>query len=136
MATKDEKTSLNSAVTTDLPEDPAETKAQAKAEAAAEEKVDDSPEGRANAAGIGLVKVDGIGLNYIGIAPARDKKAETPSGLPIRPENSTFTPLGNVAFSNSIKIKDPKSGEYYYPTDGVTSWDACELNGSYLIPRK
>jgi len=101
------------------------------------ETTDESiPTDPASDAGIGLIKVDGVGFEYVGVAPAREKDAETPSGLPIRADNSTFTPLANVPFSNSIRVKDPKSAEYYYPGDGVTSWDGCELNGSYLIPRK
>lgn len=131
----EEKSSLNSAVTTDLPMTEAEQQAQAEAEAKAAERPKTWLD-RANEAGIGLVKVDGIDHRYVGIAPAREGKAETPAGLPITPENSTFTPIGNVPFDPSIRVKDPKSGEYYFPADGTTSWEGCELEGSYLIPQK
>lgn len=134
MATKKNtvpKSSMTSAVTTDLPDEAVDQKALKAEQDAAFKELDP-----AIAAGLGLVKVDGVGFEYVGIAPAREKDAETPSGLPIRADNSTFTPLANVPFSPSIRVKDPKSGEYYFPGDGVTSWDGCELNGSYLIPRK
>lgn len=130
----EEKSSLNSAVTTDMENTAAEEEAQAKAVAKAEE-APKGPEERANDAGIGLVKVDGNDFRYVGVAPARDKESETPDGFPITPMNSTFTPLGNISFDRSIRVKDPKSGEFYFPADGISSWDACELNGSYLIPR-
>ena len=130
MATKKNtipKSSMTSGVTTDLPDAAAENKkAQDKAYA------NQDPMSKA---GVGLVKVDGIDFRYVGVAPARDKDAATPDGYPITPSNSTFTPLANVPFDRSIRIKDAKSGEYYFAADGCASWDACELNGSYLIPR-
>jgi hypothetical protein len=119
------KTSATSAVTTDLPQ-------QAEQDPQAEQEVADT-QSQAVKNGIGLVRVDGIDLRYVGIAPARDKGAKTPGGLAITPENSTFTTLDNVAFHPSIRIKDPKSGEFYYPADGVVSWEECELNGSKLL---
>ncbi len=116
------ESSLTSAVTTDLPE-------------ATTGPTEPSYKDPYADAGLGLVKVDGIDLKYVGVAPARDKKAETPDGYPITPTNSTFTPLSNVPFDRSLKVKDPKTGEFYFPADGCTSWDGCELNGSYLVPR-
>jgi len=118
------KSSLTSAITTDLPND---------APPAPKDEPNPDP---AVEAGLGLVKVMGIDFRYVGVAPARDKDAKTPAGLPITVENSTFTPLGNVPFSNSIQVKDPKSGEFYYPDDTCRSWEACEHNGNKLIPAK
>lgn len=96
--------------------------------------VDNSVAGRANLAGIGLVRVDGIDFRYVGLAPARDKEAKTPAGLMISSANSTFTPLSEVTFDQSVRVKDPKSGEFYFPTE-VTGWGDVELNGSYLVPK-
>jgi hypothetical protein len=115
------KSSLTSAVTTDLPADQGEQVTEVENE---------RPEIKA---GIGLVKVDGNDFRYVGVAPARDKDASTDAGQQITPMNSTFTPLDQVPFSNSIRIKDPKSGEFYYPADGCTSWGDCELNGNKLF---
>lgn len=115
------ESSLTSAITTDLPADQGEQVTEVENEA---------PEVKA---GIGLVKVDGIDFRYIGVAPARDKDATTPDGYPITPTNSTFTPLANVPFGRDIRVKDPKSGEFYYPADNCTSWAGCELNGSKLF---
>jgi hypothetical protein len=120
--------SLTSAVTSDLPADGADIAEQEKA---MEEVIENQDP--ATKAGIGLVKVDGIDFRYVGVAPARDKDAKTESGYPITALNSTFTPLDQVPFHNSIRVKDPKSGEFYYPADGVTSWAECELNGSKLF---
>lgn len=120
------KSSLTSAVTSDLPQE------APKDQPTEQEGLDPATE-----AGIGLVRVDGIDFRYVGIAPAREGgKAETPGGIKITPENSTFTPLPNVPFSNSIRVKDAKSGEFYYPADGITSWEQCEFKGSKLIPAK
>lgn len=124
-----EKSSLNSAVTTDMANLPGEEAAQAEAEA---EHVERDPMVKA---GLGLIKLDGGGFDYVGIAPAREGNAETPDGRRITGANSTFTPLSSVPFANSIRIKDPATGEFYYPGDGVKDWDGCELNGSYLVPR-
>lgn len=119
------KSSLTSGVTSDLP-------AGEDTGAGNEPNPDPAVE-----ASIGLVRVDGIDFRYVGVAPAREGgKAETPGGVKIGPENSTFTPLSQVPFSNSIRVKDPKSGEFYYPGDGITSWEACEFKGSKLIPAK
>ena len=118
------KSSLTSAITTDLPADPAPTKHVIP---------DQSPMVEA---GLGLVKVDGIDFRYVGIAPAQDKDPETPSGFKITADNSTFQSLETVPFHPSIRIKDPKTGEFYYPGDGVTNWEGCELNGNRLVPEK
>jgi hypothetical protein len=69
------KTSATSAVTTDLPQ-------QAEQDPQAEQEVADT-QSPAVKNGIGLVRVDGIDLRYVGIAPARDKGAKTPGGLAI-----------------------------------------------------
>ncbi len=125
------KSSLTSAVTTDMSDEPASQVRPDEEQAA----IDNTFEGRSNRASIGLVTVDGIDLRYVGVAPARDQDAETPSGLKITSENSTFTPLANVEFHPSIRCKDPKSGEYYFPADGVTSWEGCEFEGNPLVPK-
>jgi hypothetical protein len=118
------KSSLTSPVTSDLPGEGEDTAAQNEAFENLPPEVK---------AGLGLVKVDGIDFRYVGVAPAQDQDAETPSGLKITPDNSVFTPLGNVPFSQSIRVKDPKSGEFYFPQDGITSWAQCELNGNKLF---
>lgn len=87
---------------------------------------------RALDAGIGLVRVEGIDFRYVGLAPARDKDAKTPSGYPVTVDNSRFTPLADVAFDVSIRVKDPKSGEYYYPAE-ATTWAEVQYNGSQLV---
>lgn len=116
------KTSLTSAITTDLPNDaPAETATEPS-----------QPQSKAVEQGIGLIKCHGSDFRYVGIAPARDKDAKTPAGNLINVENSTFIPLDNVAFSDSIQVKDPKSGEFYYPVN-CSSWEGCEHNGSKLL---
>ncbi len=163
------KTSLNSSVTSDLPNtggpDPAATatvdltKVQLPADAitmpAAPEEASaltkeereqikiaaNSFESRVIDASIGQVQVEGIDFRYIGVAPARmlanGKEIKTPGGYPISPENTRFTPLGNVPFSPSIRIQDPKTGEYYYPADGVTSWgEVASAEGTPLIPKE
>lgn len=126
------KSSLTSAVTSDLPQEaPVEP---TEADKARIDAFNATMEGRALEAGIGLIHVDGIDFRYVGVAPARDKDAKTESGLAISPLNSTFTPLSNVPFSNSIRVKDPASGKFYFPADGVTSWEGVEFEGSKLIP--
>lgn len=121
------KSSLTSAVTSDLPQQAPDDSA------AQDEHKETNP---LIAAGLGLVTVDGNGFQYVGIAPAREKDPVTVSGYPITPMNSTFKSLDTVPFSNSIRVKDPKSGEFYFPADDVTSWEGCELNGSCLVPKK
>lgn len=118
-------------------EDPKVEKALAKDAATKKDVEAKSFEQRAADASIGLVEVDGIGLQYIGVAPAREiadgGKPMTPGGLPITGENSTFQPLANAVFHPSVKIKDPKSGEFYYPKDGITSYEMAEYEGNYLL---
>lgn len=114
-------TPLTSAITTDLPNDPEPEKVT--------EPEQTTP---AIEKGIGLVKVHGTDFRYVGIAPARDKDATTPAGNPINVENSTFIPLDNVPFSDSIRVKDPASGEFYFPVN-CASWEGCEHNGSKLL---
>jgi hypothetical protein len=136
------KSSLNSAVTTDLPSEPAPPSG-AKLTEAEEKQIEaeaKSFEQRAIDASIGEVRVDGIDFRYIGVSPARElaegKEPKTPGKFPITPENSRFIPLTNVGFNPSVRIKDAVSGEYYYPADGVTSYEHAELNGNYLVPQK
>lgn len=85
--------------------------------------------------GIGLIKVDGTGLSYVGLAPAREKDPETPDGLKITSTNSTYQPIATVGFDRNFRIKDPKTGEFYSIGPKATGWGDVELNGSYLIPR-
>lgn len=96
---------------------------------------ENSLEARMIKAGLGLIKVDGVSFNYVGIAPALDKDAETDAGIKITPMNSVFRSLTEILFHNSVRIKDPATGEFYYPADGVTSWEGCELGGKYLVPQ-
>lgn len=123
------ESSLTSAITTDLPN-------EADAAAGEQAMADHEEKDPLVASGLGLIKVDGFDFRYVGISPQSEENAETPGGLKITGENSTFTPISQVPFSPSIRIKDPASGEFYFAADGVTSWEACELNGSYLVPRK
>jgi hypothetical protein len=90
----------------------------------AEEVEDTSFAGRARKAGIGLVRVDGIDFRYVGQAPAREGgKAKTPSGYPISSENSTFTPLSEVGFDPSIRVR--VGDKYFFPQD-ATSWEGVK----------
>lgn len=153
------KSSLNSAITSDskAPADdtvtvdmskatfPASAVSQPAPKAAAElteaeeaalEKTSLSFEQRAVDAGIGLVRVEGIDFRYIGVAPGRDKDPKTPGGYPITSENSTFTPLANTVFHPSVRIKDPASGEFYYPADGALSYNDAEYEGNPLIAKE
>ena len=119
------KSSLTSAVATDLPDD------QAASDKAMEDHVEKDP---LIASGLGLIKVDGIDKRYVGKPPALDDNPELPSGLRITADNSTFIPLWEVPFSNSIEIKDPTTGEFYYPPETARSWTDCEHNGVPLVP--
>jgi hypothetical protein len=123
--------SMTSAVTTDIGELPPEDH-EGKDAAFAEQSF-------AERNSIGLVQVEGIDFRYVGQAPAREiqegGKPTTPSGVPIGVENSRFTALADVPFGPSIRVKDMKSGEFYYPGDTAKSWDDVNLNGSYLIER-
>jgi len=128
------KTSLNSAVTSDLPADPVQTRELTEADEAALDAVNNDPMQRAMDAGIGLIKPLGLDFDYVGVTPSRDDDPTTPDGIPIAASRATFTPLASVAFHPSTRIKDPASGEYYFPADGVTSWEGCEYKGNKLIP--
>ncbi len=159
------KTSLNSAVTTDLPDTPAGgdgmttldlSKAEIKVPTAslstpsavntewtdADETSmtsrDRGFETRVLDYGIGQVQVEGIDFRYVGVAPARDKDAQTESEYPITPMNSRFTPLGpDVAFHPSIRCKDAKTGKFYFPDDTAANWsDVVSPDGNPLIPKE
>lgn len=119
------KSSATSAVTSDLPGEAGE-------DPQAQQDLYDGQPAEVQQS-LGLVKVDGIDFRYVGIAPARDKDPQTETGLAISPSNSTFTPLSEVEFHPSIRIRDPKSGKFYFPQDGATSWKDCELDGNKLI---
>lgn len=99
-----------------------------------EPAADTSLIGRANKEGIGLIRVDGVDFRYVGLSPARDEDAKTAAGLVITTANSTFTPLGEVTFDQSVRVKDPASGEFYFPTN-ASGWGDVELNGSPLVPK-
>jgi hypothetical protein len=87
--------------------------------------------------GVGQIQVEGIDFRYIGVAPARDKNAQTEDGYPVTPRNSRFTPLHEVAFHPSIRCKDAKTGEWYYPADGATGWgDVVSPSGNPLVPKE
>lgn len=114
---------------------PAEAPVEVKVEAPAPAKAPEVPVYKHDAAGIGLVTVDGTGFKYVGTAPARDRGATTPDGVhPITMENSTFTPLHMVQFDRGFLIKDPKTETFYYPEADVNTWEGCQLKGYYLIP--
>lgn len=100
-----------------------------------EEKEDNSFGARAMRASIGLITVDGAGFRYVGVAPARDKDPKTPGGTPISTDNSTFTALADVPFDVSVRVKDPKTGEFYFPTEAA-GWADCEYKGNPLVPSK
>ena len=125
------ESSLTSAITTDLPNTPEQEEAGAKTEV---ESPANDVISRAARQGIGRIRVDGGQLDYVGVAPARDQtEPKTSLGMPIGPTNSTFTPLQDVPFSPSQKCRDPKTGEFYIPADGVTSWEGVEYEGNKLI---
>lgn len=132
------KTGLNSAVTTDLPATTGSpsTAELSEADEAALDAVNNDPMQRAMDASIGLIRPLGIDFDYVGVTPSRDKDPKTPDGMPIAASRATFTPLASVPFAPSTRVKDPASGEFYYPPDGCTSWDGCEYKGNPLIPKK
>jgi hypothetical protein len=131
------KTSLNSAVTSDLPNEPsAPARELTEADEAALDAVNNDPMQRAMDAGIGLIRPLGLDFDYVGLAPARDDDPKTPDGLTIAPSRATFTRLADVPFHPSTRVKDPTTGDYYFPADGVTSWEGCEYKGNKLIPEK
>jgi len=132
------KSSLQSPVTTDIPNTPVNTDEAVLSEydEAALDKQNNDPMVKAMDAGIGLIKTLGTDMDYVGVAPGREKDPKTPDGLPISPSRSTFTPLASVPFAPSIRVKDPASGKFYFPPDGCMSWEGCNLDGSYLIPKE
>jgi len=136
-ATADTKTTPGDStkVTTTTNDAKSQANAAEKTAKEAADLVNNSPATRALDAGIGMVKVDG-GFQYVGVAPARDKDAKTPGGLPISVENSVFIPISEVLFHNSVRVKNPGSNDYYYPQDGATSWYDVEFKGTKLIPDK
>jgi hypothetical protein len=86
------------------------------------------------ASGLGLIKIMGIDKRYVGLPPALDEFNEMPSGLKVTNSNSTFQGLNQIPFDRSIEIKDPTTGEFYFPDESCTSWAQCEHNGVKLIP--
>lgn len=90
---------------------------------------------RAQDAGIGLIRTFEQDFTYVGVSPGLDPSAVTPSGAKITSANSTFTPLADLRFDISLRIKDTETGEYYFPTDAV-SFETTALNGNPLIPVK
>lgn len=122
------KTAATSSVTSDLPSEAGEDQE-------AQQKAFDELPGEQKAS-IGLIKVDGIDFRYVGVSPGRDEHdASEMLGISVSTLNSTFTPLAEVQFSRSIRVKDPSSGNFYFPTEDCTSWKDCQLEGSYLIER-
>ena len=83
---------------------------------------------RALNAGIGKVSVIGVNFDYVGKSPQLDK-GTTPGGLAITGENSTFTPLSEVLFDVSQRVK--VGDKYFFPQD-ATSWEGVEG----LVPKK
>lgn len=132
------KTSFNSAVTSDLPntQDSAPSRELTEADEAALDAVNNDPMQRAMDAGIGLIRPLGLDFDYVGVTPSRDKDPKTPDGMPISASRATFTSLAQVPFHPSTRIKDPSSGEYYYPPDGCTSWEGCSYKDNPLIPKE
>jgi len=86
------------------------------------------------ASGLGLIKVMGIDKRYVGMPPSLDEFNELPSGLKVTTNNSTFQGLNQIPFDRSIEVKDPTTGEFYYPDESCTSWAMCEHNGVKLVP--
>jgi hypothetical protein len=115
--------SRTSAVTTDMP---------------AEQdigEVEHVEKDRLVASGLGLIKVDGIDKRYVGLPPALDGFNPTaPGEQTLSSQNTTFLALWQVPFHPSIEIKDPTTGEFYFPAEDAQSWTDCELNGAQLVP--
>lgn len=98
------------------------------------EAADNTFDQRALDASIGLVRVDGLDFRYVGRSPSHpDESAEHPTGLKLSSMNTTFTPLSEVAFHPSIRVKI--GDEFFFPTT-ATSWADVELNGVPLVPKK
>lgn len=113
-----------------VPQSAVSNAAVAEAPEPAPEPEDNSFAARAARASIGLIRVDGTDFRYVGIAPARDKDAKTESGFPITSMNSTFTPLADVAFDPSIRVKI--GDKFFYPQN-ATGWADVELDGKPLV---
>ncbi len=88
---------------------------------------------RASDAGIGLIKMLGHDFEYVGLPPALDKDPTTPDGLKISGTNSRFTPLSDVGYSPTLRIKDLKTGQYYFGNPGG-SWESATFEGNPLVP--
>lgn len=83
---------------------------------------------------IGLIRVDGIDFRYVGRSPSHpDENAELPTGLKLSSLNTTFTPLSEVPFDPSIRVKI--GDEFVFPTN-ASSWADVELNGTPLVPKE
>ena len=82
---------------------------------------------------VGMITVQGTGVRYVGQSPSAEKNPMTPTGLPMSDFMHIFTPLQFIPFDRGIQVKDPKTGEFYYPSPDCDSWESCELNGSKLL---
>jgi hypothetical protein len=115
---------------------PAAGAAPAKSKPTLEEftTADNSFAQRAVDASIGLVRVDGIDFRYVGRSPSHpDESAEHPTGLKLSSMNTTFTPLSEVPFSPTQRVKI--GDEFFFPQN-ATSWADVELNGEPLVPKE
>lgn len=85
---------------------------------------------RAIDASIGLVRVDGIDFRYVGRSPSHpDENAEHPTGLKLSSMNTTFTPLSEVPFDPTIRVKI--GDEFVFPQN-ASSW--ADVEG--LVPKE
>jgi hypothetical protein len=85
------------------------------------------------ASGLGLITVLGNDMRYVGKAP-ESEDAETMGGIKIHSRNSTIQPLHLVPFDRGYQIKDPESGDFYYPDADDNAWTDVEYNGVKLVP--
>jgi hypothetical protein len=129
-------------VTTDLPEEAGNTPVFDRTWSEADEEAmvsrDNAYETRIIDYGLGLIQVEGIDFRYVGVAPARDKEAKAEGyEYPITPLTSRFTSLNEVAFHPSIRVKDARTGKYYFPADGAANWsDVVSPDGNPLVPKE
>lgn len=89
---------------------------------------------RAVDASIGLIRVDGLDFRYVGRSPSHpEENAEHPTGLKLSSMNTTFTPLSEVPFSPTIRVKI--GDRFIFPTN-ATGWHDVERDGEPLVPRE